>query len=45
MHAWQQDDSPDLARTMAVLDARLRRIERWFVPVHRQSQGGPSDAA
>jgi AcrR family transcriptional regulator len=30
MRVWQRDDSPDLARTMAALDARLRRIERWF---------------
>jgi AcrR family transcriptional regulator len=30
MRAWLRDDSPDLARTMAALDARLRRIERWF---------------
>jgi AcrR family transcriptional regulator len=32
MRVWQRDDSPDLARTMAALDARLRRIERWLVP-------------
>jgi AcrR family transcriptional regulator len=32
MRVWQRDDSPDLARTMAALDARLRRIERWFAP-------------
>lgn len=30
MRVWQRDDSPDLARTMASLDARLRRIERWL---------------
>lgn len=30
MRVWQRDDSPDLARTMATLDARLRRIEGWF---------------
>ena len=30
MRVWQRDDSQDLARTMAALDARLRRIERWF---------------
>jgi AcrR family transcriptional regulator len=29
---WHQDDSPDLARTMAALDARLRRIEGWLRP-------------
>ena len=32
MRVWQRDDSLDLARTMAVLDARLRRIERWLAP-------------
>ena len=32
MRVWQRDDSPDLARTMAALDARLRRIERWLAP-------------
>jgi AcrR family transcriptional regulator len=32
MRVWQRDDSADLARTMAALDARLRRIERWFLP-------------
>jgi len=30
MRVWQRDDSPDLARTMASLDARLRRIELWL---------------
>jgi AcrR family transcriptional regulator len=30
IRVWQRDDSPDLARTMASLDARLRRIERWL---------------
>ena len=32
---WQRDDSEDLGRTMAALDARLSRIERWLVPVAR----------
>lgn len=27
---WSQDESPDLAPTMAMLDRRLRGIERWF---------------
>src|SRR5438128_8552396 len=38
MRVWQRDDSPDLARTMAALDARLRRIEGWFgsVPGRRR---------
>jgi AcrR family transcriptional regulator len=30
MRAWLRDDSPDLAPTMAALDARLRRVEGWF---------------
>jgi AcrR family transcriptional regulator len=33
MRVWQRDDSPDLGRTMAALDARLRRIERWLRPL------------
>jgi AcrR family transcriptional regulator len=32
MRVWQSDASPDLAPTMAALDARLRRLERWLVP-------------
>jgi AcrR family transcriptional regulator len=28
---WQHDDAPDLGQTMAALDARLRRIERWLI--------------
>jgi hypothetical protein len=35
MRVWQHDDSPDLARTMAALDTRLRRIERWLAPTDR----------
>ncbi|HEX4184363.1 MAG TPA: TetR family transcriptional regulator [Stellaceae bacterium] len=35
MRVWRRDDSPDLARTMAALDARLRRIERWLAPTDR----------
>ena len=27
---WLRDDSPDLAPTMAALDRRLRRVERWY---------------
>ena len=40
MRAWRDDDSPDLARTMAVLDARLRRIERWLAPLYRPQRNG-----
>ena len=38
MRVWQRDDSPDVARTMAALDARLRRIERCLIPT-RQPRG------
>jgi hypothetical protein len=30
---WSRDESPDLAPTMAVLDRRLRGIERWLSPI------------
>jgi AcrR family transcriptional regulator len=36
---WQRDDSPDMGRTMAALDQRLSRIERWLVPVARPPRG------
>ena len=42
MRVWQRDDSPDLARTMAALDARLRRIERWLAPDRRQRDEEPA---
>jgi rpsU-divergently transcribed protein len=29
MRVWLNDDSPDQSRTMAALDHRLKRIERW----------------
>jgi AcrR family transcriptional regulator len=35
MRVWRRDDSPDLAQTMAALDARLRRIEGWLTPGYR----------
>ena len=38
MRVWQRDDSPDLARTMAALDARLHRIERWLAPTDRRQR-------
>src|SRR5712691_250665 len=45
MGVWLRDDSPDLARTMAALDTRLRRIERWFAPVRtRRSNSEPLTA-
>jgi AcrR family transcriptional regulator len=39
MRVWQRDDSQDLARTMAALDARLRRIEGWFGSAPRRRSG------
>jgi AcrR family transcriptional regulator len=45
MRVWRRDDSPDLARTMAALDARLRRIEGWFGPARTtRSNGEPVPA-
>jgi AcrR family transcriptional regulator len=40
MRIWQHDASPDLGRTMAALDARLRRIERWLRPGRAESRNG-----
>jgi AcrR family transcriptional regulator len=40
MRVWLRDDSPDLARTMAALDARLRRIEGWFRAARTARSGG-----
>jgi AcrR family transcriptional regulator len=40
MRVWQRDDSEDLARTMAALDARLRRIEGWFGSAPDRRSGG-----
>lgn len=37
LREWARDDSPDNARTMAALDAHLRRIE----PLARMLSGGP----
>lgn len=45
MRAWRGDESPDLAQTMAALDARLRRIERWLSPVPRPRRSGETAAA
>ena len=40
LRVWQLDDSQDLARTMAALDARLRRIEGWFGSALGRRAGG-----
>jgi AcrR family transcriptional regulator len=39
MRVWHRDESSDLARTMAALDARLRRIERWLEPARAARNG------
>ena len=45
MRVWMRDDTPDLARTMAALDLRLRRIERWLAPARTgRSDGEPLTA-
>jgi AcrR family transcriptional regulator len=45
MRIWQRDDSPDLGRTMAALDARLRRIERWLRPLYPPAPSSEPAAA
>jgi AcrR family transcriptional regulator len=38
---WRYDDAPDLGQTMAALDGRLRRIERWLAsnrPLHHDGE-------
>jgi AcrR family transcriptional regulator len=44
VRVWLRDDSSDLARTMATLDARLRRIERWLATEPRHPREAPSPA-
>jgi AcrR family transcriptional regulator len=36
---WYRDDTADLAHTMAALDARLRRVERWLTPTGSSRNG------
>jgi AcrR family transcriptional regulator len=43
MRVWQRDEAPDLGQTMAALDARLRRIERWLPPA--RTPGGNTATA
>jgi AcrR family transcriptional regulator len=45
MRVWQHDDAPDLGQTMAALDARLRRIERWLAPSRPLRRGGETASA
>jgi hypothetical protein len=45
LRVWQRDDSADLGQTMAALDARLRRIERWLSPAGSGASMGEPRAA
>jgi AcrR family transcriptional regulator len=42
---WHRDDSSDLGHTMAALDARLRRIERWLTPGRASRRDGEAVSA
>ncbi len=37
MRVWRRDDAPDQGQTMAALDAKLRRVERWLTPARTQT--------
>jgi AcrR family transcriptional regulator len=45
LRVWLRDDSADLGQTMATLDARLRRIERWLTPAGTVASMGEPRAA
>jgi AcrR family transcriptional regulator len=45
LRVWLRDDTPDLAPTMAALDQRLRRIERWLGPRRGERRAGDRTAA
>jgi AcrR family transcriptional regulator len=45
VRVWRRDESPDLAQTMAALDARLRRIERWLAPASPLARGDAAASA
>jgi AcrR family transcriptional regulator len=45
MRVWQRDDSADLGPTMAALDARLRRMERWLMPARSVKADGAAAPA
>jgi AcrR family transcriptional regulator len=44
MRAWLSDDSPDMARTMKVLDRHLRRIDRLIRMVRGERRPEPRDS-
>jgi AcrR family transcriptional regulator len=45
VRVWEGDDSADLGAAMAALDARLRRIERWLVPMSPSPPRGAGPSA
>ena len=45
MSVWQRDASADLGQTMAALDTRLRRIERWLTQARATVGLGPARSA
>lgn len=45
MPVWQRDGSTDLGQTMAALDTRLRRVERWLHPARLTVGLGPARSA
>jgi hypothetical protein len=45
LRVWLGDDSPDLARTMAALDARLRRAEQCATAMTDRGRGEARPAA
>lgn len=45
LRVWLADDSPDMMKTMAVLDRRLRQAERWLGLAGRGSGDRATEAA
>jgi len=45
LRVWHRDDSTDLGQTMAALDARLRRIERWLTPIRSADENAAEHSA
>jgi ubiquinone biosynthesis protein COQ9 len=44
LRVWLSDETPDMARTMAALDRRLRQVERWLSPAAPGSPEGDAAA-
>lgn len=45
LRVWLSDDSPDIMKTMAALDRRLRQAERWLGIARRGDAGPATEAA